>query len=300
MRASSFSSFFAAAGTAVAISACSGLVHVGAPCDADGGACTPVTDAGPGGDGGGRVGDACFTDSDCASPARCMYQAPGFDSPGALCGSQGICQQEMGCGIDCAEPVQYIGCDCAGHSVSACQCPNNGYSTQQYSVVFGAPTTAFECPNDPPALKDAGPAVGFDAGASDGGDLNATGSLMIDSFKCTLTSSVRQTQSAPDGDTWTLDMEASCPVAALGQVSVYVVGKDNVTYPYGCNTSASMQLSVGGEGDAGFLAYDGQNAGGSCTVNDGPLASFEANKVRAMGTLSNGAAKTHSVDVVEP
>jgi hypothetical protein len=182
--------------------------------------------------------------------------------------------------------------------VSACQCP--GYGKITYSVIFGAPTTVHECPNDPPQVAiDAGP-PGLDAGGGDGGDLNKTGSLTVDGFKCSLTSSVRQVQTAPDGHTWTLDMEATCPVLALGQVSVFVTGKDNTVYPYDCAGSGGMQLSVSGEGDAGFLAYSGANAGGSCTVNDGPISSFEPNKIRGTGTLSNGACKSHLLDVVEP
>jgi hypothetical protein len=309
MRATRFSPFVATAAAAViaaSLSACSGkLINIAPQCDADSGDCTQNGDAGREGGGNGKVGDSCYTDSDCASPAQCMFPVPGAspegegaETPGAICGSAGTCQEPLGCGVDCAAPVQYIGCDCGGHSVSACQCP--GYGKIQYSVIFGAPTTQLECPNDAPTIGvDAGP-PGLDAGGGDGGDLNTTGSLTIDGFKCSLTSSTRQVQSAPDGHTWTLDMEATCPVLSLGQVSVFVTGKDDVTYPYDCTATAGLQLSVGGEGDAGFLAYSGANAGGSCLVNDGPIASFEPNKIRATGTLSNGGGKTHSVDVVEP
>lgn len=285
-----FSSFF----TVAAISACSGAIQVSPTCD--GGACG--SDAG--GDGGkGQEGDACSTDNDCAAPTRCLYPQPSEESPaGTACGGRGVCKQLLGCGLDCATPLQYMGCDCAGHSVSTCQCPNDGYGPQTYAVVFGAPTTALECPNDPPPSKKDGGVV--DANTSDGNDLNVTGSLTVDGQKCSLTAASRQTQSAPDGHTWTLELDATCPVGSLGQVQVFVTGKDNVIYPYGCDSSAIMQLSVGGEGDGGFLAYSGGLAGGSCNVEDGPTSSDQANKVRGSGTLSNGAAKTHTVDIFEP
>lgn len=293
MRASTFVSILAAGLVTAAISACTGSLQISPTCD--GGACAGG-DAGHDG-GPGREGDACFTSADCASPTQCMFRAPSEGTPAASCGSKGVCRQPPACGLDCVSPPTYMGCDCAGHSVDACQC-NDGYLSTPFSVVFGAPTTTLACPNDPPAALDGGP-LPKDASGSDGGDLNLTGSLMVDGQMCYLTSSSRQTQSAPDGHTWTLSIEATCPTTALGHASLFMSGTDSVIYPYGCSPG-NMQLSVGGEGDAGFLAYDGTNAGASCNVKDGPTASDEPNKVRATGTLANAAGKSHMVDVFEP
>ncbi len=291
MRVSTFFSLFAATTVLVAISACTGAIQVSPTCD--GGACTSGGDGGTQEGGGtGKEGDACYTSADCALPTQCLFQAPGEETPAAACGSQGVCRTPQPLGVPCSAPPTYMGCDCAGLSVSSCQ-QLSGYLLTPLSVVFNTPTTTHACPNDAPFTPDAGPKK--DAS----GDLNVTGSLTVDSQKCSLTASSRQTQSAPDGHTWTLSVEATCPTLALGHVTLFVTGTDTVIYPYGCAT-ANMQLSVGGEGDAGFLAYDGQSVGGSCNVNDGPTASDEPNKVRGTGTLSNGAGKSHSVDIFEP
>jgi hypothetical protein len=289
MRVSSSLSLLAVALVTAAISACTGMVQVTPTCD--GGSCTSGGDGGTDG-GQGKEGDSCFNNGDCASPNVCMFPVPSEETPATACGSAGVCRPQAGCGIACPAPATYIGCDCAGLSVSSCQC-DSAYLSQQLSVRYAAPTTLLHCPNDPPNANDAGPPPG-DAS----GDLNATGSLYVDNQKCSLTSASRMTQSAPDGHTWTLNIGATCP-GGLGAVSLYVVGTDTLIYPYGCAT-AGMQLSVGGEGDGGFLAYDGKNAGSSCMVNDGPTASDEPNKVRGTGTLSNGAGKSHTVDLFEP
>ena len=175
MRASSFSAIVATALVAAAISACSGIVQVTPTCD--GGACTTNPDGGDGGQ--GKEGDSCFSSNDCASPALCMFPQPSEAAPaGTACGTKGVCKTQLNeCGA-CAAPTTYLGCDCAGRSVDSCQCPSDGYGPQAYSVVFGATTTALDCPNDPPPMKKDG--GGFDAGLSDGGDLNLTGSLSVD------------------------------------------------------------------------------------------------------------------------
>ena len=90
-----------------------------------------------------------------------------------------------------------------------------------------------------------------------------------------------------------LDLDGSC--GALGAVSVFATGKDHLAYPQQCGTQGAIQMSVGGEGDAGWLAYATFNPGGSCTVGSGPTTGNLGQPVSLSGTVANGSGKTHTL-----
>lgn len=128
--------------------------------------------------------------------------------------------------------------------------------------------------------------------ACGGTPVTGTAVMTVDFVSCTgITASVTKA-TAPDGKTWTLDLKGTC--GALGLVDVFVVSKDDIAYPQSCGTGTGIQMSVGGEGDAGFLAYDSRY-GGSCSVASGPSTANQATGIKLTGTVGNAAlTATHT------
>lgn len=118
-----------------------------------------------------------------------------------------------------------------------------------------------------------------------GGTPVTGGTMTVDGIPCTGVKESVTKATAPDGKSWTLDVAGTC--GALGLVDVFVASKDDVAYPQSCGVGTHIQMSVGGEGDAGFLAYDSGNAGGACAVASGPSTANQATGIKLTGTVAN-------------
>ena len=161
----------------------------------------------------------------------------------------------------------------------------DGSSPPDSSVYLDA-TTADSGP-DP---IDSGPDEQVDAQAD---AQQGSSTMVVDGIACTGVTSTLTPQTAPDGKTWTLDVAGSC--GALGLVDVYVVSKDDFAYPQTCAPRTFIQMSVGGEGDAGWLAYWTENVGSSCTITDGPKAADQSAGVDLTAVISNGTGTKHTL-----
>jgi hypothetical protein len=118
--------------------------------------------------------------------------------------------------------------------------------------------------------------------------------MTVDGITCTGVTQTVTKATAPDGKTWTLDLVGTC--GALGLVDVFARSKDDVAYPQSCGAATAIQMSVGSEGDAGFLAYDTSYPGGTCAIASGPSTANQSTAVKLTGTIADATGtSTHTL-----
>ena len=174
----------------------------------------------------------------------------------------------------------------------------------QMSTGSGAMPTTFESTGGGSCAIESGPStshesaqVSFQANlVSASGEMHLLGyekprpaTLSVDGFECTGLTSGGFTKGPPYGKSWTLQVSGTC--GADGVVDLYVFSEDDIAYPQSCADDPHIQMSVGGEGDAGYLAYDTTKAG-SCTITSGPTVADETTRIVLQGTVGTAAA-TH-------
>jgi hypothetical protein len=118
----------------------------------------------------------------------------------------------------------------------------------------------------------------------------ASRGMVVDDITCADVTAMLTTMFAPDGHTWNLVLAGQC--GALGLVTAYIAGKDEIGYPQLCSGVTFVRVSVGGEGDAGALAYDASGTLGSCTVGTGPSTADESAAISLVATVESGATGT--------
>jgi len=173
----------------------------------------------------------------------------------------------------------------------------------QMSVGSGAMASTFESSGSGSCAITSGPSTSHESApvsvqadlASGSGETHVLSyaepmpaTLSVDGFACTGLTSGSSTKGPPTGTSWYLQVSGTC--GADGLVELYAFGEDNVAYPQTCADDPHIQMSVGAEGDGGFLAYDTAKAG-SCTITSGPTVADEATRIVFQGTV--GSAETH-------
>jgi hypothetical protein len=123
--------------------------------------------------------------------------------------------------------------------------------------------------------------TGVDAGGADW--------LLVNGVTCTNVTHQVQTQGAPCGTTWLLDVTATC--ASLGSVQLHVMSESDIAYPQACN--GNNTIACGNEG-VGIInasltisggtveTYTSSNAGGSCSISTGPTTGYQEASVTGL------------------
>jgi hypothetical protein len=161
----------------------------------------------------------------------------------------------------------------------------------------GAPPGDFE---DEFVMSDAAPAsVG---NASQGVDAGGGDWLLVDGVTCTSVSHQVQTDGAPCGTTWMLDVTATC--AGIGGVHLHLMSESDLPYPQTCNGNDT--ISCGDEGigiiNASLMVdgggtYSSRNTGGGCSMSTGPTTVSQDMPVTGLqGKVANDAGVVATFD----
>jgi hypothetical protein len=116
--------------------------------------------------------------------------------------------------------------------------------------------------------------------------------LSVDGFACTgVVTNEFWTKGPPTGKSCFIQASGTCGADDL--VEIYVSGDDDTAYPQTCADVPHIQMSVGGEGDAGYLAYDTSKAV-SCTIPSGPSVADETTRVVLQRMVGSAATHVHT------
>ena len=272
----------------------------------------PSSDGGPGADSGPSTGSELVVDGISCTVSSVDTEQ---DQPpcgvnwtttvSATCGSLGAVELDLNStsGIPYPQTCRQETQSCSDTTTGSVGAGLTILSEADGGITYGAAVGACTISSGPTAtapstaIASQGQVTG--SGASHTYSFNGAAkaaALLIDGMACAMVTNVVMTKGPATGHTWSDEISASCP-GGLGAVSLYVAAPDDAPYPQ--STNIDVQLSVGGEGDAGFLAYDAQNSGSSASITSGPTVANESTPSALTATLTNGAGKSHTVSFTD-